>query len=426
MSILRTLARLATGPLAATIAAAAPYSVVDLGTFTNPAGQSEARPNALNRTGVIAAANASGGVYQALVYDGNWLNLGTLGGSAAYATGINDSQRVVGYATLADGSRRAFLWTPGSPDGVPGNPQMKDLGTLGGGASEAYAINNAGQITGYSQTSERNRAFRYSGGVMTDLGVLLSGAQHSYGFDINESGRVAGIAYNNSYSTSTAFYYNGSSILELPGRGGGNSSALAISDTDRIAGYAATGDGFERAFRYHAGVMTDLGTLGGKYSYGVGINNSNAVVGGAFVDLNNTLYRAFLATGDTMIDLNTQLDATGAGWTLIEVRAINDAGQIVGVGRRNNTTRGFLLRPILPAPPAPTITGLKFEGDDVLLSFTTVATASYSVEIRGQFGPGEWSELIQDLPGSGGVVTATNAGGASLTNQFYRIKAATP
>ena len=27
---------------------------------------------------------------------------------------------------------RGFLWTPGGTDGVPGNPQMKDLGALGG------------------------------------------------------------------------------------------------------------------------------------------------------------------------------------------------------------------------------------------------------------------------------------------------------
>ena len=38
--------------------------------------------------------------------------------------------------------------------GFPGNPQMKDLGALGGSSSEAYAINSSGQVAGFAETSQ--------------------------------------------------------------------------------------------------------------------------------------------------------------------------------------------------------------------------------------------------------------------------------
>jgi hypothetical protein len=50
-----------------------------------------------------------------------------------------------------------------------------------------------------------------------------------------------------------------------------------------------------------------------------------------------------------MRDLNTLLDASGIGWSLREAFAINNAGQIVGLGRNPaGQDRGFLLTPVPP------------------------------------------------------------------------------
>ena len=91
--------------------------------------------------------------------------------------------------------------------------------------------------------------------------------------------------------------------------------------------------------------MTDLGTLGGSYSQGFGINDSGQVTGYSLTTGNSDV-RPFLYTpGTGMVDLNTLLPS-GSGWTLVFANGINDAGQITGVGTNpNSETHAFLLSP---------------------------------------------------------------------------------
>jgi probable HAF family extracellular repeat protein len=95
----------------------------------------------------------------------------------------------VGASKTAQGDKlHAFLWEDGT---------MTDLGTLGTGESYAWAINNRGQITGYSDTSKgQTHAFLWEGGVMTDLGTL--GGKYSFAYAINDHGQVVGASYTTS------------------------------------------------------------------------------------------------------------------------------------------------------------------------------------------------------------------------------------
>lgn len=400
-----------------TPAVAASYSVTDLGPYSNVTGQDEAGPKAINRQGVVLAVNAVSGAYRAFLYDGAWTDLGTLGGNLSVASGLNDSSLAVGYSRNASGASRGFLWTPGGTDGVPTNPQMKEIGTFGGRESAAFAINEAGQVTGYAQTSNRDHAFRYRNGELTDIGALLPGGlAHSYGFGINEAGHIVGTGYNAGFSTWQAFYYDGTRAVALSDPRAKYSSGLALNDADHLVGYWTTDDDLDRPFHYHDGVMTDLGTLGGNYAYALAINNHNAIVGGSFVDRDDRVYHAFISSGGALMDLNDLADASLAGWTLVEARAINDLGQIVGVGRVGGADRIFLLN------PAPEITGIEARGKDAQIRFTTVKGATYTLVGRDTVAGGASSDIVTGIAGQGTIVTVTDVGALTQPRRFYRAR----
>ena len=49
-----------------------------------------------------------------------------------------------------------------------------------------------------------------------------------------------------------------------------------MNDAGQITGFSQAPDQSEHAFLYSHGSMTDLGTLGGNYSYGLAVNNRRA------------------------------------------------------------------------------------------------------------------------------------------------------
>src|SRR4051812_29780224 len=86
----------------------------------------------------------------------NVTDIGTLDGNPIRATAMNDSGQVTGYSNAI--SSRAFLYS---------NGQMMNLGTLGGDISQGYGINNIGQVTGMSFTATGSEhAFLYTSGQM--------------------------------------------------------------------------------------------------------------------------------------------------------------------------------------------------------------------------------------------------------------------
>jgi probable HAF family extracellular repeat protein len=243
--------------------------------------------------------------------------LPTLGGSLTRGFGVNDQGQVVGVSNLSDGNSHAFLWSR-----IGG---IKDLGTINGPSSVAYGINQAGQVVGQSDAGTFGHAFLWTeADGMQDLGSL---GAYSAGAAINNKGEVLGYSETGNGFEVHAFLWTkdtGMHDLDLLGATFGGSVA-GINDTGKITGTASAGNGSVHAFTWtEAEGMRDLGTLGGPNSHATGINNSDQVTG--FSDTPSGVQHAFLWTrASGMMDLGT-LPQFGYSAAL----AINDSGEVVG------------------------------------------------------------------------------------------------
>ncbi len=114
-------------------------------------------------------------------------------------------------------------------------------------------------------------------------------------------------------------------ITDLGTLGGRFSSASDINESGQIVGVSnLLGDTVSHAFLYSNGIMKDLKTLGGTFSDASAINNSGQVVGDASLT-GDTASHAFLYRNGTMTDLGTL-----PGGSLSQAHAINNHGEIVG------------------------------------------------------------------------------------------------
>jgi probable HAF family extracellular repeat protein len=129
--------------------------------------------------------------------------------------------------------------------------------------------------------------------------------------------------------------------------GGRLTDALAINESGQIVGSSdLPGDTGTRAVLFDKGRVIDLGTLGGTQSIARDINNAGQIVGDSFLAGSPFRQHAFLFENGMMTDLSTLPEVLAAGWeSLIDAEEINDLGQIVGNGVHNGTTHAFLLTP---------------------------------------------------------------------------------
>lgn len=167
-------------------------SISDLGTL----GGSNSYGIGISSAGDIAGYSQVAGntAYHATVFhaDGTKTDLGTLGGVNSYANAINEVGLAAGDSQITGSAdRHAAIFDIGSG-------AITDLGTLGGTTSYSYAINDAGVVVGQSQygSSSSWHAFVYRDGSMQDLNELIdagSGWVLTNAYGLNESGQIVGM-----------------------------------------------------------------------------------------------------------------------------------------------------------------------------------------------------------------------------------------
>lgn len=306
------------------------YSITEIGTF----GGAASNAYGVNNLGqVVGRAQNSAGTYQAFLWAGGTLtNLGHLGGQRSEANAINDSGVIAGYSNDAANLPKGFVY----------NGTLSPLGTLGGERSYGYAINASGQTAGPSQIANGDYLSFVSGpgGLQSIPGI--SGSTFNWAFGMNDAGHVVG--YSSITGTGVrAFYYNGSSTVSY---GSTTTRAYDINNQGQITGFTSDFTGSSRAYLRQGSTMTDLGTLGGTTSQGYAINESGVVAGEAANAAGQT--RAAIFSNGVAIDLNSYL-APNSGWVLSSARGISDTGYVVGIGTLNGVTRAFVMAPV-PEP----------------------------------------------------------------------------
>lgn len=297
---------------------------------------------ALNNAGEVALSVGADGGAQG--YAGTADTLTALSAlpkhHASLVYGLSDAGLAAGASFNIPGHARAFIW-----DGA-----THKIGSLPGYPySEARGINSGGDIAGFSETghADRRRAWvtraflRRPAEALTDLGTL--GGLYSAAYAVNSLGTVVGKADTEEVGATHAFAWADGRMADLGTLGGANSVAYAVSDTGAIAGASDVDDaGTRHAFLYAGGQMQDLVPLPGMtISAAYALNAAGQVAG---TSQTSTLKRATLWQNSQPTDLNTLLPSN-SGWTLTEARAINDHGQIAGLGLFGGHRRAFLLTP---------------------------------------------------------------------------------
>jgi len=342
-----------------------------------------------------------------------------VGATTGSATSVNDSGQVTGNAfTPVVGSPGSFFTTAYRAD--PGNSTLVNLGTRtisgwpGTPSSLGNHINNSGQVTGGATTEEaavpcgatvNGQAFLTAadGPVSSaeDVGTLQVGnCGYSFGYAVNNSGQVVGYSNVGGLFSSTTHAFlatSGVANQDLGTLGGNISTAVAINDAGQVVGSSD----FNPSMPYHphaflataTSPMKDLGTLGGTYAQANSINNAGQIVGTSTLS-GDTVGDTFIYQNGTMTDLQTLIPA-GSGWVLQNVQGINDVGQIVGNGLYNGTEAAFRLDPPLNVGVSNLITevstlnlGLSAAEVRILTATLDVALAEVKRVSEGSSGPG--------------------------------------
>jgi 6-phosphogluconolactonase len=223
----------------------------------------------------------------------------------------------------------------------------------------ASAINNKGEVTGqavFTGSEVLGEAFLYNG--TTTSGFFFGDSHVTAGNALNNKGEIVGtytgVPIEGFLLLTQSFLFRSAGVtFALDPRVGGESAAYGINDAEHITGGISTGVctfssgigctssaglGDTHAFLDVGLGPTDIGTLGGNFSEGMGINEHDEAVGGSNVTSNGPNH-VFVYSHGSFHDAGMfkGYSSTGTG--------INDGGEIIGTATPpSGTPVGFVYR----------------------------------------------------------------------------------
>ena len=306
----------------------------------------------------------------------------------AKASAINNQQQIVGRVEDAKQLTHAFIWENGS---------MRLLDMPENSLSVASDINEFGEIVGTMLSNGQRHAFISRNDAPLRIGLIDEfphlGGKHNFvpGVSIDNQSRVAFRIYADDEHQGSVLWNERTPIHFGLLAAGATCHASTINNQGHIGGQLFQRDGRSSAFLWHDGIITDLGTLGGTRAGITGLNDMGVAIGWSTInandlsqahaiiqidgemhdlgtlhgehtrayDINNAnqivgfsknaqkRWSAFVWENYELTDLNSEIDPS-LGYRLISSNGINDRGDIIAVGIRDNESRACLLSPKQP------------------------------------------------------------------------------
>jgi uncharacterized membrane protein len=269
-------------------------------------------------------------------------------GNYTIATAINNSGVIAGEGD--DGDSR--------PNVVTFKNGVATFIDSGANNSHAIAVLNNGQVVGnylkgFGGTAAWNPTIwaedkpgRYKRTFLPQFPDLTW--SYVYANGANNSGVVVGQVSSTQWSARGGLWKNDSKhtltlLNPLPGEW--DSYAMAINDLGVVAGISDVGVFSQTPVVWSADAAHSIHALpllpGENTGYVVGINNDGTVIGSHGPNSAPAVW-----INGEIVDIQSALDESGAGWTITMATHINNRGQIVGGGMHNGHWRGFVLTPV--------------------------------------------------------------------------------
>lgn len=294
-------------------------------------GQDASEAYSVNSGGAVAGVSDTSFFTGMIWSGGSFFSMPV--GSSSILHSINDSNDAVGVQKADNSLAQTAVLVRGGA--------IQDLSNRVGVSSIANGINNSGLVCGWSWNDPRSFVLDANSAAAATPIDPLPGTARSLALAINQIGSVVGLCDDH------GFLYAGGNLVDL----GQAAFIEGINVFGQICGSIgkAVPQNFSPGLWVLSGgspVFTEIpvpqGFVGGHAD---GINDDGVIVGTCWTaETFNGQQSAFIYRTGVSTDLNTLLPYN-SGWHLEFAQAINDRGQIAGIGVLNGRRTAYLLTP---------------------------------------------------------------------------------